>query len=77
MSALNLSDGAGVSSPGGKYLWPSTIFTQKTEEKIFLGLAYGGERLEQFLYRNVLIEVTAILWAAQEGMIFYMVKLRQ
>ena len=58
MSALNLSDGAGVSSPGGKYLWPSTIFTQKTEEKIFLGLAYGGERLEQFLYRNVLIAVT-------------------
>jgi hypothetical protein len=58
MSALNLSDGAGVSSPGGKDLWPSTRFTQETEEKIFLGLAYGGERLEQFLYRNVLIAVT-------------------
>jgi hypothetical protein len=61
MSALNLSDGAGVSSPGGKDLWPSTRFTQETEEKIFLGLAYGGERLEQFLYRNVLIAVSLIL----------------
>jgi len=53
MSALNLSDGAGVSSPGGKDLWPSTRFTQETEGKKFLGLAYGGERLEQFLFRNV------------------------
>ncbi len=26
--------------------------------KKILGLAYGGERLEQFLYRNVLIAVT-------------------
>ena len=58
MSALNLSDGAGVSSPGEKDLWPSTRFTQETEGKIFLSLAYGGERLEQFLYRNVLIAVT-------------------
>ncbi len=48
MSALNLSDGAGVSSPGEKDLWPSTRFTQETEEKNFLGLAYGGERQEQF-----------------------------
>ncbi len=46
MSALNLSDGAGVSSPGGKDLWPSTRFTQETEETKILGLAYGGERLE-------------------------------
>jgi len=53
MSALNLSDGAGVSSPGGKDLWPSTRFTQETEGKKILGLAYGGERLEQFLFRNV------------------------
>ena len=58
MSALNVSDGAGVNSPGGKDLWHSTRFTQKTEEKFILGLAYGGERLEQFLYRNVLIAVT-------------------
>ncbi len=58
MSALNLSDGARVSSPGGKDLWPSSRFTQETEEKKFLSLAYGGERLEQFLYRNVLIAVT-------------------
>ncbi len=58
MNALNLSDGAGVSSPGGKDLWPSTRFTQETEEKNFLDLAYGGECLEQFLYRNVLIAVT-------------------
>ena len=58
MRALNLSDGAGVSSPGGKDLWPSTRFTQETEEKNFLGLAQEGERLEQFLYRNVLIAVT-------------------
>ena len=60
MSALNLSDGAGVSSPGGKDLWPSTRFTQETEGKKILGLAYGGERLEQFLYRNVLIAVTVM-----------------
>ena len=57
MSALNLSDGAGESSPGGKDLWLSSRFTQETEGKIFLSLAYGGERLEQFLYRNVLIAV--------------------
>ena len=61
MSALNLSDGAGVSSPGGKDLWPSTRFTLETEEKKVLGVAYGGERLEQFLYRNVLIAVSLIL----------------
>ena len=58
MSALNLCDGAGVSSPGGKDLWPSSRFTQETEGKKILSLAYGGERLEQFLYRNVLIAVT-------------------
>ena len=58
MSALNLSDGAGVSSPGEKDLWPSTRFTQETEGKKIWGLAYGRERLEQFLYRNVLIAVT-------------------
>jgi hypothetical protein len=59
MSALNLSDGAGVSSPGGIDLWSSTRFTQETEGKNFLSLAYvGGEPLEQFLYRNVLIAVT-------------------
>ena len=61
MSALNLSDGAGVNSPGGKDLWHSTRFTQETEGKKILGLAYGGERLEQFLYRNVLIAVSLIL----------------
>ncbi len=60
MSALNLSDGAGVSSPGGKDLWPSTRFTQETEEKKFLGVGYGGEGLKQFLYRNVLIAVTVV-----------------
>ncbi len=49
MSALNLSDGAEVSSPGGKDLWPSTGFTQEAGQKKILGLAYGGERLEQFL----------------------------
>jgi hypothetical protein len=64
MSALNLSDGAGVNSPGGKDLWPSTGFTQKAEEKNFLGLAYGGERLEQFLYRNVLIAVTVLIYCS-------------
>ncbi len=61
MSALNPSDGAGVSSPGAKDLWPSTRFTHETEGKHFLGLAYGGERLQQFLYRNVLIAVTMLL----------------
>ncbi len=61
MSALNLSDGAGVSIPGGKDLWPSSRFTQETEGKKFLSLAYGGERLEQFLYRNVLIAVTVCM----------------
>jgi hypothetical protein len=50
MSGLNLSDGAGVISPGGKDLWLSTRFTQETEGKNFLGLAYWGESLEQFLY---------------------------
>jgi hypothetical protein len=68
---------SGLDHALGEDLWPSSRFTQETEEKNFLSLAYEGERLEQFLYRNVLIEVTAILWAAQEGMIFYMVKLRQ
>ncbi len=60
MSALNLSDRAGVSSPVGKDKWPSTRFTQETEGKNFLGLAYRGECLEQFLYRNVLIAVTVV-----------------
>ncbi len=64
--ALNLSDGAGVSSPGETDLLSSTRITRKTEGKIFLGLAQEGERLEQFLYRNVLIAVTVIytgLWS--------------
>jgi hypothetical protein len=59
MRALNLkSDGAGVGSPGGTNLLPSTRITQETEGKKILGLAQEGERLEQFLYRNVLIAVT-------------------
>ncbi len=60
MSALNHSEGAGVNSPGGKDLWHSTRFTQETQGKKFLGLAYRGEVLEQFLYRNVLIAVTVV-----------------
>jgi hypothetical protein len=37
--ALNLSDGAGVGSPGGTNLFPSTRITKETEGKFFLGLA--------------------------------------
>ncbi len=47
-----------MSSPGVKYLLPSTRFTQETEGKEILGLAQGGGHLEQFLYRNVLNAVT-------------------
>jgi hypothetical protein len=63
--------------PWGKIYGHLLDLHRKRRKIFFLSLAYEGERLEQFLYRNVLIEVTAILWAAQEGMIFYMVKLRQ
>ncbi len=42
MSALNLSDGAGVSSPGGKDLWPSTRFIQETEGKKNFGSSLWG-----------------------------------
>ncbi len=59
-----------MSSPGGKDLWPSTRFTQETEGKNFLGLAYGRERLEQFLYRNVLMAVTV-----QEFVLIFLTKL--
>ena len=47
-----------MGSPGGTNLLPSTRITQETEGKKILGLAQEGERLEQFLYRNVLIAVT-------------------
>ncbi len=56
--ALNLSDGAGVGSPWGTDWLPSSRITQETKGKKILGLAQKGERLEQFLYRNVLIAVT-------------------
>ena len=56
--ALNLSDGAGVGSPRGTDLLPSTRITQETKGKKILGLAQEGGRQEQFLYRNVLIAVT-------------------
>jgi hypothetical protein len=59
-----------VSSPGGKDLWPSTRFTQETEGKKILGLAYGGERLEQFLYRNVLIAVTVYITTGAKQQLF-------
>jgi hypothetical protein len=49
-----------VGSPGGTDILPSTRITQDTEGNIFLGLAQEEERLEQFLYRNVLIAVTVI-----------------
>jgi hypothetical protein len=42
MRALNISDGAGVSSPGVKDLLPSTRFTKETEGKEILGLASGA-----------------------------------
>ncbi len=56
-----------MSSPGGTDLLSSTKITQETEGQNFLGLAQEGERLEQFLYRNVLIAVTVILmiWFSQ------------
>jgi hypothetical protein len=44
--ALNISDGAGVSSPGVKYLLLSTRFTQEKEGKEILGVAEGGGHLE-------------------------------
>ena len=42
MSALNLSDGAGVGSPRGTDLLPSTRITQETEEKKSFGSSLWG-----------------------------------
>jgi hypothetical protein len=46
MRALNLSDGAGVGSPGGTDSLSSTRITQETEGKKIWGLAQEGERQE-------------------------------